>query len=124
MHRFRTQDVVARLSGVSLQQTVTVLNALFVVSKALEQESPKGFCALRRTLELLLVESAVDDSGIIRGLRATPNSDDVQRCYQMTENVEREFPVDVRNIKRNSGGDVISSLAEAHLDSASAEIAR
>ena len=62
MKHYRIQDAVARLSRVNLQSTVSVLNALYVVSKALQEEGELGMSELHIQLESILYRSSPDFS--------------------------------------------------------------
>ena len=86
----RTQDVVAKLSHVDLQSTVSVLNALCVVATALESES--DYALLRQGLESVLLSSAADSKGYPRGLRTHPNMHNVQECIHTYELVKQRVP--------------------------------
>ena len=96
----RTQDVVAKLSHVNLQSTVSVLNALCVVATALESES--DYALLKKGLESVLLSSAADSKGRPRGLRTHPSTHDVQECTQTYELVKHRVPKMIPSIRDRS----------------------
>ena len=92
MERFnmRAQDVVAKLSHVNLQSTVSVLKALYAVASAFESESEYG--DLKQSLESVLLSSALDSTGVIQGLRVRPSDAEVNACYWAFDAVEERVP--------------------------------
>lgn len=119
MRTFRIQDVVARLGGVSLQSTVSVLNALYVVSKELERERPPEFRDFRRTLERLMIVSAVDDQGLLQGLRAKPSKQNVEDCFSISLDTVKHFGEEAMMIRRASIVDLIVPIAYDCVEKAS-----
>ena len=106
MNHYRIHDAVARLSRVNLQSTVSVLNALYVVSKTLEKEGEPGLNSLRAQLERALQQATTNCDGDLRGLRARPDADDVQGCLDVCDLVEEHCFSDMHRIQRKGWGEL------------------
>ena len=113
MKHYRMQDAVARLSRVNLQSTVSVLNALYVISKALQEEGEPGMSELHTQLEAILSQSSWSSNGEHRGLRATPDEDDVRGCYRVCYTVEQRCLPETRLIQRSAPVEVFDAKAQS-----------
>ena len=115
MNTHRVQDTVARIAGVSLQDTVSVLNAIYLVSKELEREGLEGYHSLRILLEEKLTESAVGWNGRIKGLREVPGRYDVMECNRLYEKIAAHFMEDLTKVRSNSAVELFHSIAQKKL---------
>lgn len=109
MNHYRVHDAVAKLSRVKLQNTVSVLNALYVVSKTLEVEDEPGMSSFRQQLENILIHSAKDSQGHYRSLREAPDEEDVEGCYELCEKVEEHCLTEMCLIQRCSPTEILSA---------------
>lgn len=110
-YQARMQDVVAKLSRVNLQSTVSVLDALYVVARAFAPRPE--FAALRDSLESLLLPSAMDSQGGLTGLRTRPNEADALECVMMYDAIRQREPELVANVRHRSVDAVISAASVA-----------
>jgi hypothetical protein len=110
MDHYRIQDSVARLSRVNLQSTVSVLNALYVVSKTLEKEGELGLRSLRMQLEGVLLAGTMNSEGDLRGLRARPDRGDVKGCLKVCDMVQENCLSDMRLIQRGASVELFTKL--------------
>lgn len=115
MNTVRIQDLVARLGGVNLQSTVSVLNALYVVSKELARVDKEQFQAFKMAYEALLVASSVDSEGEVQGLRAKPSHVEAKGCYRMSKQVDKYYGRLVSKIRRDAPIELIIPVATGML---------
>lgn len=116
----RTQDVVAKLSRVNLQSTVSVLDALYVIAAALAPRPE--YVALRDALTSVLLPSAMDERGRITGLRTLPNQADALECEQAYDTIRQREPLLVANVRCRGVDSVISATARCSVECSEKEV--
>jgi len=107
MNHFRIQDVIARLGKVSLQNTVTILQVLYVSSKALAEDGDMEMQELSHLLESMLTQARYGKKGEIKNLRDKPDIDDQVGCLEACEVINDLCFDEIQLTGRDSTEDLI-----------------
>jgi hypothetical protein len=80
--KLRIQDLIAKSSGVSLKNTVTVLQSLYLISDVLGQGKVNQMKEFSDTLKMWLLNARLDEEGNFNSLKSYPNANQKLACYQ------------------------------------------
>ena len=105
MNSFRAQDVVAKLAGVRLQQTVSVMNAMYVLSAEMQNNGDETYAALYSSLGCILNSATVGSATMPLGLRTKPGFLERVACEQMARTIMRHQPEATMRIRTRFRGE-------------------